>query len=87
MLIDILNRHRGGPYRFCITRPKHGGKYTGDTPRFCNEWLTRLVADKEDVGREAWALLQDPRDTICSVGVWSEKEQQFLGTIRSEKDL
>lgn len=87
MLIDILNRHSGPPYRFCLTRPKVGGKHKGDTPRFCTEWLTGLVTEKESVGPEAIALLTDPRDTVCSVGIWSEREQQFLGTIRSEKDL
>ena len=79
MLADILGRHRG-PYRFCVTRP---GKKIGFHR---TEWLTGMT-ESDDVGSEAWALLSDPRDTISSVGVWSEREQQFVTSIRGEKDL
>lgn len=71
---EVLNRHRG-PYVFCVTRP---GKKAGF---FSSEWLKGEVS-REDVVDEAQALLSDPRDTILSVGVWSVREQQFIGSIK-----
>ena len=41
-----------------------------------------LAERREDVVAEAYALLTDPRDTIESVYVWSEPEQQHITTIR-----
>jgi len=84
MLSDILKRHRG-PYTFCITRSVEKAKHWA-TPRYASEWLKSDVAS-EDVGDEAMALLSDPRDTICHVAVWSQKENQFVTGIKSEKDL
>jgi hypothetical protein len=80
VLSDILNRHRG-PYLFCVSRPfaKKQGFHR-------SEWLKGNV-DYEDVGAEALALIQDPRDTIEHVGVWSEREQCFVTIIRGEGDL
>lgn len=73
--MSFLDNHRG-PFRFCITRP-HKTK-----PGFhTTEWLKGDV-DRDDVSSEATALLTDPRDTITSVGVWSEREQQFAGSFK-----
>lgn len=79
MLDDILSRHRG-PYQFCVSRP---GKKAGF---HVSEWL-QGNASREDVGTEAMALLQDPRDTIENVAVWSEHDSCFVAVIRGEKDL
>jgi hypothetical protein len=81
MLVDILDRHRG-PYLFCVSRP-HNKKKKGFHR---SEWLKGSV-EHEDVGPEALALLQDPRDTIEHVGVYSEREQCFVTVIRGERDL
>lgn len=80
MLSDILNNHRG-PYLFCVSRPstKKAGFHR-------SEWLKGSV-EHEDVGPEAKALLDDPRDTIEHVAVWSEREQSFVTVIRGERDL
>lgn len=60
--------HRG-PYRFLVVRPHRtkGGFYS-------SQWLPGIVTDVEE---EAVALLNDSRDTIHSVWVWSEREAQF----------
>ncbi len=84
MLSDILQRHRG-PYLFCLTRPTVS-KYKGDTPRFCSEWLKSEVLG-EDVADEAMSLLSDPRDKVCGVAVWSQRENIFVTSIRGERDL
>ena len=78
MLSDILSRHRG-PFLFCLTRP-------GVKSRLKSEWLKSEVAS-EDVAEEAMSLLSDPRDTVCGVGVWSQRENQFVTSITGEKDL
>jgi hypothetical protein len=84
LLADILSRHRG-PFLFCICRPVEKAKnWVGD--RYASEWLKSEV-QSEDVGAEAMSLLTDPRDTICHVAVWSQKENQFITGIKSEKDL
>lgn len=80
MLDDILNNHRG-PYIFMVTRP-----FTKKVGFYRSEWLKGEV-DREDVGSEALALLDDPRDTITAVYVWSEREQAFVTTIRGPKDV
>lgn len=68
------SRHRG-PYTLCVTRPS---KKTG---HFVTEWLPGLV-EVDDVEAEASVLLEDPRDTIIAVDVWSTREQQFVMTFR-----
>lgn len=80
MLTEILDRHRG-PYLFCVSRPhsKKAGFHR-------SEWLKGSV-DHEDVGPEALALLEDPRDSIEHVGVYSEREQCFVTVIRGQGDL
>ena len=64
------HRHRG-PFVLCIARPhkKKAGFYT-------SEWLSG-ASEGETVQAEAYALLTDPRDTVCTVSVWSEREQSF----------
>ena len=47
----------------------------GKTSR--NEWLKGEV-ERADVEEEAYTLLNDPRDDIHSVEVWSVKDQQFV---------
>ena len=37
------------------------------------------------VESEALALLEDPRDTIDSIDVWSLSEEKFVMTYRKEK--
>lgn len=68
----ILDRHRG-PYVLCVTRLVGRARWT-------SEWLKGVV-DREDVDEEAWSLLDDPRDAIASVAVWSERENQFVTII------
>jgi len=48
-----------------------------------SEWLGGTV-DKDDVASEALALLNDPRDTIDYVGVWSVTEEQFVTAFKRE---
>lgn len=64
------NRHRG-PFILMIGRPhkKKKGFYT-------SEWLTGAEEGPE-AQAAAYALLTDPRDTICTISVWSEREQSF----------
>ena len=71
----FYTRHRG-PYRLQVCRltPTRKVKYHTQT-------LMGLV-DGEDVEAEARALLDDPRDTIDAVYVWSEYEQQHCITFR-----
>lgn len=69
------SRHRG-PYQFCVSRPHKTKKNT-----HTSEWLSGRV-QSWDVEEEAHALVNDPRDTIQAVHVWSEKEQQFVMTYR-----
>ncbi len=83
MLADILSRHRG-PFLFCLTRPVEKTKNWA-TGRYSSEWLKSEV-QKEDVVEEARSLLTDPRDTVSSIGVWSQKENVFVTLIRT-KDL
>ena len=80
MLDDILNNHRG-PYIFMVTRP-----FAKKVNFFRSEWLAGEVY-REDVGSEALALIDDPRDTITAVYVWSEREQAFVTTIRGPRDV
>ncbi len=80
MLNDILNRHRG-PYLFCIVRP-HPKK----VGFFRSEWLKGAM-EREDVGPDALALLEDYRDTIVQVAVWSERESCFVTIIRGKRNL
>lgn len=71
----FLDNHRG-PFRLCVTRP------CATKPGFFrSEWLKGSV-DRADVEDEARALLQDPRDSIQHVAVWSVTEGQFVGVIK-----
>jgi hypothetical protein len=72
---QALARHRG-PFRFqvCRERTPKGKQYPATF-----ETLPGTVS-REDVTSEATALLDDPRDTIVRVFVWSESEQQHIIT-------
>jgi hypothetical protein len=72
-LADVFARHRG-PYIFCVCRPHPKKKGFARS-----EWLRGEVG--EEPIEEARALLFDPRDTITSVAVWSERENQFVTLI------
>ena len=77
-------RHRG-PYRLVVCRP-HPLKRKADKGFSTNEWLTGEIREGEDVLAEAWSLLDDPRDTIEVVSVWSVTEQAFVGGYRKGDD-
>jgi hypothetical protein len=69
--MSFLDNHRG-PFRFLVIRPDKKAGFGR------SEWLTGTT-DREDIESVARALLDDPRDTITWVGVWSETEQAFCG--------
>jgi hypothetical protein len=79
---DPIAAHRG-PFRFELSRPnphKPGFQTT--------QWLHGSVrGSSADVRAEALALLTDPRDTITSVGVYSETEQQYVMVYRKGDEL
>lgn len=71
----FVDNHRG-PFRFLATRMvTKKGQLIGTSV------LLKGTIDGADVWDEARALLEDPRDTITSLAVWCEKEEQFIGTI------
>lgn len=72
-------RHKG-PFTFNVTRKVVVNKSTGRT-ELQSQYLSGRM-DAEDVESEAKALLEDPRDTILSVSVWSESEEQFVTSFR-----
>jgi hypothetical protein len=57
-------------WRFYIERPSKG-----KSP-YRSEWLAGNV-DRDDMVSEAWALVNDPRDTITCVKVWNERWGMF----------
>ena len=65
-------RHRG-PYLLRVTRP-----VTTKPGFFRSEPLIGKTFTGEEAESEALALLTDPRDTICNVAVWSEREEQCV---------
>lgn len=71
----FLDNHRG-PFRLVLTRARVNPKDA--SVRYPVEWTAGEVA-REDVRDEAQALLDDPRDTIVAVHVWSLTEGQFVG--------
>jgi len=71
--------HHRGPFTFCVTRPKENPR-KGTYP-FSFERLPGTV-NGADVADEARALLEDPRDSIISITVWSVTEQQCVMTYR-----
>lgn len=72
---STIEAHRG-PFQLLLTRPhqKRPNFYT-------TEWLTG-TCDKADVLVEAIALLQDPQDMICFVGIVSIPEQASAFVVR-----
>lgn len=75
--MTFLDRHRG-PFLLSITRQD-----TGKAPdqQYSSAHLPGL-SEREDVEHEAWALIDDPHDTIVHVHVWSEPEQMYIGGYR-----
>ena len=70
--------HHRGPYMFGVMR---------ETPRRKMPYHYDALPGKvevEDIESEARALLSDKRDTITSVYVWSETEQQHIMTYRRQ---
>jgi hypothetical protein len=74
--VTFVDRHRG-PFRFLVGRfhpdRKLGKQHTSE--------LLKGTVESQDTFTEAKALLTDKRDTIDSVSVWCEKDEQFIGTI------
>ena len=68
-----------GSCRLYVCRPAPKRK----TPS-TSEWLPGRVP-LDEVESEALALLEDPRDTIDSIDVWSLSEEKFVMTYRKEK--
>lgn len=69
-----------GPFRLCVARP-----FVSKPGFIRSEWLPGVV-DSAEITAEAHALLSDPRDSILTVDVWSEREQKFVHTYR-KRDL
>ncbi|HET9024814.1 MAG TPA: hypothetical protein VFN64_09595 [Burkholderiaceae bacterium] len=67
------SRHRG-PFKFYVSR-------AGKNP---SAWLAGPT-DAEDVDAEAQALLDDARDCIWFVGVWSVRDHQFVHSYKKER--
>lgn len=65
-----------GPFRLMVVRP-----FATKPGFFRSEWLPGVV-DSADITAEARALLTDPRDSIVTVDIWSEREQKFIHTYR-----
>lgn len=76
-ILPFYTRHRG-PFVLQVVRETPKTKY-----RFSVDTLKGSV-DGVDVDSEARALILDPRDSIVSVYVWSEPEQQHVCTYRRE---
>jgi len=70
----VWQRHRG-PYTLRAERAltKRGGAFT----------LIKNVAT-EDVEDMARMLLDDPRDNVLLVCVWSEREEQYVTSFRKQ---
>lgn len=71
---DAIRQNHRGPYRFLVTRPSRGKNPNR------GEWLAGDV-ESVDVAEECEALLTDPRDSITSISIWSDKEEQFVGSL------
>ena len=67
----VVKRHRG-PFSFCVTRAM-----TTKPGFYQSEWLKGSV-EAEDLMAEAAALFDDPRDTIKSIAVWSDRDHRFV---------
>lgn len=74
---DWTKRHRP-PYRLVAQRPM------ATKPGFSRTAWLPGTSDAESVEPEARALLDDPRDTIIRVDVWSVRQQRFVMTYSRE---
>jgi len=50
------------------------------------QWTQSSTRDGQEAVEEAWALIDDPRDTIEAVYFFSLSEQQFVGAVRKTDD-
>lgn len=74
-----LSNHRG-PFVLMVVRPDD------DKPGFVkSQWLKKEIKKRDDVIATAHALLNNLKDTVQSVNVWSEREQQFVTIIKQAK--
>jgi len=76
-VIEIYLRHRG-PYVLLLTRQGTGTKHNASgltTDR------ARGPFNAEEAHDEARMLVNDPRDSVIDVHVFSESEQQFIGAM------
>lgn len=76
---EAVLRHRG-PFFLMVIRPN-----PKKPNRFVSEWL-KEQSSKDDVESDVMGLMTDPLDTIVSVAVWSDAENQFVGNYNKEKD-
>jgi hypothetical protein len=74
-----LDHHRG-PFRLMVMRPKKVAAGSKKYPATFE--LLKGNVPKADIEEEAQALLNDPRDVIESIYVWSEREEQFVTIIK-----
>lgn len=75
--MSFVQNHRG-PYLFNVVR------HDVSKPRksqWSSEWL-RDEIDADDVPSLAHSYVNDPRDCIVSVHVWSVPEECFVGAVR-----
>jgi hypothetical protein len=57
-------------------------------PRTKLGYRTEWLAGDSPTGEardEAQSLVDDPRDTITSVSLWSNRHEQFVGLVRKQK--
>ncbi len=73
----VFARHRG-PYKLFIVR-------RNKKLILSSEWLKGEV-EGEEVEEEARSLLEDPRDTIIAVDVWSTRETQFVTGFKRKEE-
>lgn len=71
--------HHRGPYRLQIIRLGGAKKAPWSA-----EPLRGATDSGDEIEAEARALLDDPRDTIVAVAVWSVSEQQHVTTFKKE---
>lgn len=77
-MTTIWQRHRG-PYALNVlraSRNKYGAKTTTEM----------RGVDSDEVEELARMLLEDPRDKVLGVYVWSEREEQFVTSFSAKRE-
>jgi hypothetical protein len=78
-----LRRHRG-PFVLKGWRPPtKAGKPTAS--KLPEAVILAKAVQREEVLELCESFLTDPRDTLTEVEVWSEREDQFVGTMKIAK--